>query len=76
MTKQEAVAAIIQYNTLPPQIDYTKPYERKAEIASTYLDGLPEKERDEAYEEIEWQTNLYYTPGECGHSPAELDAMF
>ena len=76
MTTSEAIEAIILYETLPPQIDYTKPYWDKAVKAGEFLDALPELDRDEAYEEIRSQVELYNTPGECGHSAAELDAMF
>lgn len=76
MNKQQAVADVVEYHTLPSQIDYTKPYWVKAVEAQRFIDSLPIVEKEECNDEIKSQIESYNTPGECGYSPAELNEMF
>jgi len=71
MNISEAISAIVTYNTLPPQIDYTRPYARKAEEAERFLDTLPEKTRQGTLTVIDIKINDYFDSG-----AAELDAKF
>lgn len=67
---QEFIGDIVTYNTLPPQIDYTRPYRIKAQIAEDHLKAMGtigEMAMDTANAEIE----AYHESG-----AAELDAMF
>jgi hypothetical protein len=76
MTTKEAINAIVTYNTLPPQIDFTLPYRNKAIKAEKYLDKLPPLEHDAAQLEIKTITENYYMEDEDGTSPAYYDAQY
>jgi hypothetical protein len=63
MTTQDAIQAIVTYNTLPPQIDFTLPYQRKAIEAEKFLDTLSYAENDIAQAEIMKQIHDYFESG-------------
>lgn len=83
-TIKEAMGHIISRSTLPPQIDYTLPYTRKAWDAARFLSDAEKTKPNlvkEAHKRIQTQIEAYYTPtfkGEDGqeYSVADLDAMF
>ena len=80
-TVAQAIEAIVNYNTLPPQIDYRVPQRIKSTEAEQYLESISNSEKQKAFSEIERQIDEYYTPtftGEDGveYSCADLDAMF
>jgi hypothetical protein len=77
----QAVCDIVTYATLPPQIDYVKPYLKKEIIAYEFLDTLPIGIRDKYITIAQGLINAYYEPcftNESGESfsVAELDSMF
>lgn len=72
LTLKQAIQAIVTYNTLPPQIDYTLPWRLKAIKAEKFLDELSQKEYDEASAEIKKQTESYYSP----EGAAQYDKLF
>jgi hypothetical protein len=78
MDTPEAVAAVVSFETLPPQIDFVAPYQRKADKAYEFIYKLSDVERDECLQAIEEAVNEYYRPHASmqGYSVAELDAMF
>jgi len=59
----KAVGEIVILNTLPPQIDYVRPYIYKAEKAQLYINSLPKNEQDIANKVIEKQISEYYDSG-------------
>ena len=71
MTTQDAIQAIVTYNTLPPQIDFTLPYQSKAIEAEKLLDTLSYAEYDIAQAEILKQINDYFESG-----AAYYDSLF
>jgi len=72
MTTKKAISDIITYNTLPPQIDYTLPYQLKSIEAQKWLEAnLSSKEYDEANKKIQEEINAYSESG-----AAIYDAMF
>jgi hypothetical protein len=80
-TVAQAINAIVNYNTLPPQIDYRAPQGIKSIEAEKYLESISDSEKQKAFSEIERQIDEYYTPaftGEDGveYSCADMDAMF
>ena len=66
---EKSIKAIVTYSTLPPQIDYRKPYKIKAEKAQEYLESLPNGEQ--YIKQAEDQIEDYYNSGY-----AELNAKF
>ena len=76
MNKKEAISAIVTLNTLPSQIDYLAPYQRKLYSALEFIKTLTQLEQDKAWDDINQQIEAYHTPTESGHTPAELDDMF
>ena len=78
MTTIEAINIIVSSETLPPQIDYVSPSDkRKVVEAETYLKSISQLKREEAYDSITKQLESYFTPIDgCEHSPASLNAMF
>ena len=77
----EAVSDIVTYATLPPQIDYVLPYQRKESKAYEFLYTLPIGIRDKYITIARRLIDSYYEPcfiNESGESfsPAQLDAMF
>jgi hypothetical protein len=66
---EKSIKAIVTYNTLPPQIDYRKPYKIKAEKAEKYLESLPNGKQ--YIKQAEDQIQDYYDSGYD-----ELDAKF
>ena len=66
---EKSIKAIVRYNTLPPQIDYRKPYRIEAEKAQEYLESLPNGEQ--YIKQAEDQIEDYYNSGY-----AELNAKF
>jgi len=68
-TIEKSIKAIVTYSTLPPQIDYRKPYKIKAEKAQEYLESLPNGEQ--YIKQAEDQIEDYYNSGY-----AELNAKF
>lgn len=73
---KKAIRAIVNYATLPPQIDYCKPWKQKSMYAEEYLESLPKRLQEIAYQEIEKQIAAYYTPDESGFCLAYLDGKF
>ena len=71
MNTQEAISDIVTLGTLPPQIDYVRPYKVKAEKAEEFIDALPELEKDLAYQDIDNQIKSYYDSPMC-----YLDKLF
>ena len=69
-----AVNDIVSFETLPPQIDYRVPQERKADESREFLETLPNAKK--YYAIIRKRINDYHTPTENGYSVAEMDAMF
>lgn len=77
MTIAEAKNAIITFNTLPPQIDYTEPFRRKALEAEAFIDTLPEDQQMEILDYCQAKTEEYYAPGMDGSpSAAHFDSLF
>lgn len=76
MTTEEAIDSIVTYNTLPSQIDYTRPYRIRSRGAEEYLETLEDSERNKAYDEIEKRIEAYYTENEDGISPADMAELF
>ena len=76
MTTKQAISAIVTYNTLPPQIDFTLPWRLESIEAEKYLDTLPGDEIDKANAEIKKQIEAYYEPNESGQSAAYYDSLF
>jgi len=72
MTINEAIRAIVTYETLPPQIDYTKPWEYKARKAQEHIDRQPFNIRAAINSQIRKQITEYY--GENG--AAQYDKLF
>lgn len=67
----EAIQKVISYETLPPQIDYTRPYLLKSTSSRLFIATLPEDLRMYALQKIENYVTDYF---ESGY--AELDAKF
>jgi hypothetical protein len=82
MTTKEAIDSIVAVNTLPPQIDFTPPGMVRAErAANEHLMGLPDADKDKAWDDINDRINAYFEPDIEGtdgniYSAAELNAMF
>lgn len=72
MTTKEAIQAIVRYNTLPPQIDYTLPWRLKSIKAEKFLDTLSGDEINKANAEIKRQIESYYGPD----GAAQYDKLF
>jgi hypothetical protein len=72
MTTASAISAIVAYNTLPPQIDYTLPWQLKARAAQQWIDLRPWGVRQQIYSEINKQIAAYY--GKNG--AAQYDKLF
>lgn len=71
MTTKQAIDDIVSFHTLPPQIDYARPYSHKANQAEDFLNTLPEPDRTNAFEEANRRVTEYHD------SPAaELDSKF
>ena len=68
-----AIAAIVKYATLPPQIDYTLPWAQKADKAEKYLLSLPDGEKylEQARKEID----KHYESNEDGYSAADYNSL-
>lgn len=73
---QEAVKAIVTYNTLPSQIDYVETYKRSMQDGSMFLDLLPQEEKDAAWAEVNIKIDAYYEEDENGISQDYLDSLF
>ena len=73
-----AIQAIVTYRTLPSQIDYTKPYQKRADRGLDFIESLGSKEQHMAIAEIDRQVFSYYEPNEGlnGHSISGLSEMF
>ncbi len=73
---QRAMEDIVTYHTLPPQIDYTLPYKKKADQAKQYLESIRGGKRyiRQAYKQIEsyWTEPVF----DDGTTIAAADAMF
>lgn len=63
MTTKQAISAIVTYNTLPPQIDFTLPWQLKSTEAEHFLNTLPGDEINKANAEIKKQIEAYYESG-------------
>jgi len=74
MTAQEAIQAIVTYQTLPAQIDYRLPWKIEAVKAMEFLDTLSDSAQHLA--EIESKVDAYYAPTACGYSTVELNDIF
>jgi len=76
-TKEDAIKAIVEKLTTPSQIDYVK-FSKRLEYAEaeTFIEALPELDKQQVYLEIENTVSKYYEPGEDGLSYADLDNMF
>ena len=80
-TISQAVQAIVDLHTLPPQIDYRRTEQLRAIAAEAFLETLSENEQRKAAKQIHDQIDAYYAPSFTGtdgrtYSVAELDAMF
>lgn len=72
-----AIKEIVGMETLPPQIDYISPSERrKYQEALDYIKSLDEEAKSLAEEQIRSQIDSYYEEDENGVSIASLDSMF
>lgn len=71
LTVMKAIACIVDYETLPPQIDYTVPWQIKAREAEEYLRKLTPKSQDRIFRSIAHQVNKYYNSG-----AAYYDSLF
>lgn len=69
---------IIHLRTLPHQIDYVSPSDRKKEDQGLELiHNLPKNKRSLWLQYIERKVDAYYTPDEeSGLSPADYDSLF
>lgn len=80
-TVEQAINAIVHYNTLPSQIDYRVPERNKSTEAEEYLETLGATKERKALNEVERQIDEYYSPsfiGEDGveYSCADMNEMF
>jgi len=57
---KEAIKDIVIFNTLPPQIDYVKPWQIKFNNAVKFLESLPKDKSKIAFKEIDDQILEYY----------------
>lgn len=73
---EQAINDIINYETLPSQIDYRVREKAKAEEANDFLNTLPKGLCQMYSIRIETAIELWHTPLACGQSPSELDDMF
>lgn len=71
MTTQEAIDAIVTFQTLPPQIDNIAPYRAKMLAAYEHINALDPLDYELATAEVMKLVEAY----ESGHSPADYDAM-
>lgn len=71
---KNAINDIVHYRTLPPQIDYTKPYKIKADKAEEFLMSLPDGEK--YMEQVNKEVDVYYDEDEYGKSPSYYDSLF
>ncbi len=77
LTVEQAISDIVDYNTLPSQIDFRDPWRMKSIEAEEFLDTLSENEKSSAFLKIQEKIDKYYTPVDgLGFSPAEMDEMF
>lgn len=76
MSIQEIKSAIIAYETLPSQIDYSRPWQIKAEAAWRELEKLPKDVQNSVGKSIKESIDYYDTPLKCGLTPSQLDEMF
>jgi hypothetical protein len=58
-----AIGHIVTLETLPHQIDYTKPYQIKANQAQQFINSLPKEEQEIANKEIIKQLDEYNDSG-------------
>ncbi len=72
----QAKLAIINFNTLPSQIDYVAPYKRMNNEAEEFLNTLPEEEKNSVWAEINNTIDSYYAEDEGGISQADRDNQF
>ena len=68
---EEAIDHIMTLETLPPQIDYIKPYRIKANEAQQFINSLSKEEQDAANKEIEKKVYAYNDSG-----AAQYDKLF
>jgi hypothetical protein len=73
---KNAISDIVLYETLPPQIDYTKPYKIKHDKGIYFINKLHPKLKNVIEKQIEKQIDAYYTPSDNGLSAAYCDSLF
>jgi len=61
-TTEQAIKAIVHYNTLPPQIDYRARERDRANEAKSFLETLDQTSKDKAFKQINEDIDEYYTP--------------
>lgn len=68
---------IIFNRTLPPQLDYVPPSDKRlVDQGFELINSLPDNKRQIWFNYIERKVDDYYTTNEQGYSMADLDAMF
>ncbi len=65
MTISEIISAIVSYETLPSQIDYTKKYKIEAEMAWDELQKRPTYDIKYVERIVSRRVNAYYEPLLC-----------
>jgi len=72
-----AIQAVVNYHTLPSQIDYRLPWRIKAFEAERVIDALPKRMAKRVWKSITRRINQYYSPVTPeGYSAADLNEMF
>lgn len=69
---QKSKQEIIEYRTLPSQIDYRLPYKIKADKAEKYIRTLNTDLQKAIFNEIDAEVNAYYSE----HGAAQYDELF
>jgi hypothetical protein len=77
MNTQEAISIIVHMETLPPQIDYVSPGQKKKyHDAEDFINALPVEEKIKAHQQINSEVSSYYKPDKNGISVAYMDSLF
>jgi hypothetical protein len=77
MNTQEAISIIVDMQTLPPQIDYVSPGEKKKyHDAEDFIKALPTDEKIKAHQKINSEVSSYYKEDKNGISVAYMDSLF
>lgn len=77
MKIKTAIQNVVNYHTLPSQIDYRVPQRNKAHEAEAFIESLPKRLAKRIGKAINRQIDAYYSPVTPeGYSVADLEEMF